>query len=97
MARVTFVKSGRQHVRNVKNLGWFFKQARTVEITRFDMWKSNDGWEMFVDFADGKTFQTHYADLTVFKHFMGRQRSLRGVVVTIHDSNGDRTLTLGCT
>ena len=80
----------------VKNLGWFFRKARKVTIDRFYMGQSNDGWEMFVDFSDGDVFQTHYADLNVFKHVMNRQRSLRGVVVEVHRDHGPvEHMTLG--
>ena len=72
----------------VKNLGWFFRKARTTVIEKFDMWQSNQGWEMFVDFAGGDVFETHFADITVFKHVMNRQRSLRGVVVNMHHEDG---------
>jgi len=56
MARVTRLEKGFMRTKDVKNLGWFFRKARTTPIERFDMW---------------------------------RQRSLRGVVVTIHDKDGN--------
>jgi hypothetical protein len=43
---------------------------------------------MFVDFDDGSTFHTPYASLTVFRNVMKKQRSLRGVIVTLHDREG---------
>jgi len=90
-ARVTkTVRPGVFQVRDVKNLGWFFRKARQTVIDRFDLWQSNDGWEMFADFADGTRFHTHYADISVFKHVMGRQRSLRGVRVVIHPEDGSK-------
>lgn len=95
MATITRMKAGKMQSRTVKNLGWFFKHARTTEITHFSMRESNDGWEMFVDFADGWSYHTHYASFEVFKRTMERQRSLRGVPITIVDRDGgSATVTL---
>lgn len=88
MATITKMEKGIQHQRSVKNLGWFFRHARSTVIEKFDMWESNTGWEMFVDFADGWTFQTPFASFEVFKQVMRRQRSLQGVPVTLHTSDG---------
>lgn len=97
MARVIKrVRPGVTKSIDVKNLGWFFHKARRTIIDRFDMWQSNDGWEMFVDFADGDVFQTHYASRSVFEHVMSRQRSLHGVAVAFHLESGDvETTVLG--
>ncbi len=88
MATITKMQGGHQIQRTVKNLGWFFDHARRVEIVKFDLWEANDGWEMFVDFADGWTYHVHYASFENWKNLMKRQRSLRGVRVTLHGSDG---------
>lgn len=88
-ARVTtIVRPGVFRVRNVKNLGWFFRKARDFVIEDFSLWQTNDGWSMFADFADGTAFYAHYNDLSVFKEVMNRQRSLRGTSVIIHKEDG---------
>lgn len=88
MARVTHFHKGLMRVKNVKNLGWFFRKARTTPVRRFELYEANDGyWEMFVDFEDSTTFSTQYASLEVFKRTMKRQRSLKGVTVYIHHAN----------
>ncbi len=94
MATITRMKGGFQQQRKVKNLGWFFKHARSTAIEKFDLWQSNDGWEMFVDFADGWTFHTHYASYQVFCTTMARQRSLKGVEVQVHSGVGDRSFKI---
>jgi len=72
----------------VKNLGWFFRKARTTTPSRIDLWQSNQGWEMFADFPDEATFSTPFASFTVFREVMNRQRSLRGVKVLVHREDG---------
>ena len=72
-------------VRQVRNLGWFFRKARTTIITDFKLTWDGNGWQMTVSFADGDVFSTPYADLNVFRNVMSRQRSLHGVVVRVND------------
>jgi hypothetical protein len=45
-SRVTrMVRPGVYSSHGVKNLGWFFRKARSVVIDRLDLWESNQGWE----------------------------------------------------
>jgi len=91
----------------VKNLGWFFKKARTTTIDRFQMVRvqklSERGtglsewadWEMIVWFSDGYVFHSDFASLDVFKSVMSRQRSLKGVVVNVVNRDAAYDITLG--
>ena len=83
-------------IKKVKNLGWFFRKARSETIRDFTMIKIEGpgsslsaGWHMRVVFDDAYVFEAEYADLSVFKNVMNRQRSLKGVRVHIDD--GKRT------
>lgn len=73
--------------RSVKNLGWFFRKARTTVISDLTMERVASGWKMTATFDDGEVFTTPYADINVFKQVMGRQRSLKGLVVRVIDGD----------
>lgn len=88
-------------VRRVKNLRWFFEKARSTIISNFEMVRYRDasGWNMYVVFGDGYRYRSDYASLEVFEDVMGRQRSLKGVPVEVHDhrhgSDVSYSITLG--
>jgi len=91
--------------RKVKNLGWFFKKARTTIIKALYMTRDRvrnsaygdqlDSWEMTAQFDDGYVYKSVYADMSVFKSIMGRQRSLRGVTVQVTDDGREYDFVLG--
>ena len=86
-------------VKPVKNLGWFFRKARGESIREFTMTKSAvpgmSGWYMRVVFEDEHVFETNFADLSVFKDVMNRQRSLQDVVVAVNDGKRMYEYVLG--
>ncbi len=99
MSSIVFDSNGRG--RTVKNLDWFFRKARTTIITSFKMFQHQSGhqfqdWTMAVTFEDGCRYESDYADLSVFKDVMNRQRSLKGVVVEVDPADGaPYEITLG--
>ena len=92
MARVT---SPAGNTRVVKNLSWYFRKARVEPLRSLVMTHHGNGYVMEAVFDDGFIFVTPYASMDVFKHIVGRQRSMKGQVVSVVDGNHVHEIVLG--
>ena len=91
MARITS-PAGNTSV--VKNLGWFLKKARKTAIKSIVLTHVEHSYVMEAVFDDNWIYVTPYADLSMFKRVIGRQRSLKGQMVALIDKGSVHEFTL---